>query len=152
MDTLKTHVKVQYIIERHLLERVIIGKFNSKSAVKVLFFCRHRQVFRQENANFLHFCRYMQVSCLNCRLLRFWRTWQAYLLRTTHIRDTYGTIDHPKIAFFVPQKFKISLLSLFKFNLQFNIAPLYIVTKEAKSITSSATFLFFCILWSKDRF
>ena len=37
MDTLNTHVKVQYIIERHLLERVIIGKFNSKSAVKVLF-------------------------------------------------------------------------------------------------------------------
>ena len=35
---LKMHVEVQYIIERHLLERVIIGKFNSKSAVKVLIF------------------------------------------------------------------------------------------------------------------
>ena len=38
MDTLNTHVEVQYIIERHLLERVIVGKFNSKSAAKILFF------------------------------------------------------------------------------------------------------------------
>ena len=35
---LKMHMEVQYIIERHLLERVIIGKFNSKFAAKILIF------------------------------------------------------------------------------------------------------------------
>ena len=36
MDTLKTHVKVQYIIERHLLERVIAGKQGFHVAVNIL--------------------------------------------------------------------------------------------------------------------
>ena len=35
MDTLKTYMEVQYIIERHLLERVIVGKQSFHVAVNI---------------------------------------------------------------------------------------------------------------------